>query len=231
MVHYSKVVAIDGPSGSGKSSIAKDIAKSFQMLYVDTGAMYRALGLVADRAGIELLPSKKLEDFLLTKKMEYYPRPNVLLSIDGEDYTNQIRDHRVSDLASRISKIPFVRDLLLSFQRELGEQRFCIMEGRDIGTVIFPRAFCKIYMTASDDVRAKRRLLQLEEKGETNHSLEAIKKDIQERDLRDSSREVAPLKPAVDAINLDTSNYNYQQVLQHIETIVKNRATELSIKL
>ncbi|MBP9674638.1 MAG: (d)CMP kinase, partial [Bacteriovoracaceae bacterium] len=151
MTSFAKVIALDGPSGSGKSSVAREVAKRLSMVYIDTGAMYRALGWYIDSLHIPFVEGPLLTQALSGAHLIYAKDPKVLISINGVDLTQTIREHRVSDLASRISKIPQVRNYLLDFQRNLGQETTSIMEGRDIGTVIFPSAFCKIFMTASEE--------------------------------------------------------------------------------
>ena len=142
-----KVIAIDGPCGSGKSSVAKKVATSLGVIYIDTGAMFRALGYCCHKNGIPFEEGKKINDFLNDLDLKYAVSDDCLIEVNGENLTETIRDHSVSALASGISIIPSVRTFLLNFQRKLAAQVVCIMEGRDIGTVVFPNAFCKIYLT------------------------------------------------------------------------------------
>lgn len=228
---YSQVIAMDGPSGSGKSTIAKEVAKSLNIVYIDTGAMFRAIGIMATQQQIAFEESDELNDFLINLNLEYGVSDDVLIMAQGQDLTARIREHHVSDLASRISKLPSVRNFLLDFQRKLGQERTCVMEGRDIGTVVFPNAFCKIFMTASDEVRALRRLKQLHEMGDDSVEFDQIMKDIKERDERDSGRDLAPLKPAEDAIRLDTSNLAFNEVLEKISNIARERGKKLGIEI
>ena len=158
---HTNVIAIDGPSGSGKSTLAKLLAKNLDVLYIDTGAMYRALGLWAHRAGIAFSDHEKIDRELAKITLSYAPKTDVLIEIDDDDLTNAIREHEVSFFASEISQVPVVREFLLKIQRDLGREKICVMEGRDIGTVVFPDAFCKIFITAEVKVRAQRRLDQL----------------------------------------------------------------------
>jgi len=227
---YALVLAIDGPSGSGKSTVAKKAAAEMNLVHIDTGAMFRALGYHFNSQGVELTSEAlvgKLDDLLV----KYCPSDGVLIEINGVDLTQKIREHQVSGLASQISQIPMVRKFLLNFQRELASQRPCVMEGRDIGTVVFPDAFCKIFLTASADIRATRRLKELEERGETGHSLEELKKDVIERDEKDRNRTEAPLKQASDAILLDTSDLTLEQVIAKVVTLAKDKAKSLHLEL
>ncbi|MBL6990810.1 MAG: (d)CMP kinase [Bacteriovoracaceae bacterium] len=228
---HVKVVAIDGPSGSGKSSIAQDVGKLIGATYIDTGAMFRAIGLVSDRLGIRSDQLEKFESFLATVKLEYGVSPDCLIRVDGEDLSDAIREHGVSKLASSVSKLPVVRNYLLQFQRELAKKELCIMEGRDIGTVVFPNAFCKVFMTAKEEVRAARRYNQLKELGNDDIDLEQVLEDIKIRDANDRARDHAPLKQAFDAVLVDTSELSYNEVLQKIQEIVNLKAKEVNIKL
>lgn len=224
---YSNVIAIDGPSGSGKSSISQEIAKNHNFLYVDTGSMYRAIAYWADKNKIPFESSALMEDFLKGLQIEYHgTHADKLIEISKEDLSQVIREHSVSQLASKISKIPEVRNYLLEFQRSLADKQIVVMEGRDIGTVVFPNSFCKIFLTAKDDVRAKRRFDQLIFLGESKISLEQVLKDIRERDKRDQSRALAPLVQASDAILLDTSELDFNQVIGEISRLILKRARE-----
>jgi cytidylate kinase len=228
MNSLSKVVAIDGPSGSGKSTIAKQLAQMLGYLYIDTGAMYRALGFAAEQAGIPFENSDQMRDFLLSIDFKYGVNEQTLVEINGENLTQKIREHHVSQLASDISKLPCVRTHLLELQRELGRESFSVMEGRDIGTVVFPDAFIKIFLTASLEERAMRRLKQLEYKGE-KHTLEEILEDVKRRDHNDMNRDVAPLKQAHDATYFDTTESGKQEVLDKLSQMVKQKVTQLGL--
>ncbi len=215
--NYAKVIAIDGPSGSGKSTIAKNIAKKLNLVYLDTGAMFRALSIVLDRSCVktEIGVTKKLAllDFVYKNKDKVY------VSIDGEDLSDKIRAHEVSKLASFYSQFDAVRNYLADLQRDIAGEQPSILEGRDIGTVIFPNAAIKIFLSADPVIRAKRRLDQLIEKNPNNeqkYSIESILKDIKDRDLSDSTRDVAPLLKASDAIDVDTTSMTIKEVEQKI---------------
>lgn len=231
MKTLSKVIALDGPSGSGKSTIAKEVAKKMSIVYIDTGAMFRAIGLTAKQQNVPFEEGPALNNFISTLKLEYGVTDSILIRAQGTDLTQAIREHHVSELASQISKLPTVRNFLLTFQRQLGREKACVMEGRDIGTVVFPDAFCKVFMTASNQVRGERRLAQLRQQGDSSITLEQIIEDIIIRDQRDSTRDVAPLKPADDAVHLDTSFLTFDQVLDSIVEMARKRAVECGISL
>ncbi len=226
-----KVVAIDGPSGSGKSSVAKEVAASLNLLYIDTGSMFRALGLVAYQYGISFDDEKKMDDLLSNLDFSYGVNEDTLIEINGENLTTQIREHYVSDLASKISSVSTVRNYLLIQQRDLAKKNVCVMEGRDIGTVVFPDSFCKIFLTASEEIRAQRRLDQLIAKGDSSISLKEVLEDVKTRDFNDSNRDVAPLKQAQDAHRVDTSDLAEDQVVEKIKQIVTDMAQKANINL
>jgi len=223
-----KVIAIDGPAGSGKSTMAAALAQELNHLYVDTGAMYRAIGLIAKQRKIPF-DGPSLEKFLSNLDLKYFGETDKLLTIDGENLTLSIREHNVSELASEISKHKEVRDFLVKIQRELSLNRIIVMEGRDIGTVVFPHAFCKIFLTASEDIRAKRRHMELSEKGH-DIAFQKVLGDVKNRDERDQNRELAPLKPATDAVLLDTSSLDLKGALMALKKIVKEKALLHGIK-
>ena len=212
---YSKVIAIDGPSGSGKSTIAKMVAKKLGHIYIDTGAMFRAIGLHLSKKNIIESDLDKIVNELCSLKFDYGESDTSLVVLNGVNLTGDIRQHYVSDIASKYSKISCIRDYLRDFQRGLATTKGCVMEGRDIGTVIFPNAYLKVFLTASDHIRALRRQKQLEQKGEYVGT-ETILRDIMERDERDSKRELAPLVKASDAIELLTDNYEIDEVIDKI---------------
>jgi len=213
-------IAIDGPSGAGKSTIAKLVAKEKGFIYVDTGAMYRALGIHFLKHGCEANGSK--ED--TAKIISLLPQANVEIAyengsqqvlLNGENVTAHLREEAVGNMASKASVIPEVRAHLLKLQRDLAATHNVVMDGRDIGTVILPDASLKIFLTASADARAKRRFLELQEKGQ-EADFETIKADIIERDTRDSSRDTAPLKQADDAHLVDSSEMTIDEVVSTI---------------
>lgn len=228
---FTKVIAIDGPSGSGKSTIAKELAQSLGVLYIDTGAMFRALAFVADQQKIELSEGESLNLFLASLNIEYGVSEKVLIRINGQDLTDKIREHHVSKLASIISQLPSVRKYLLDFQRSLALDKVCVMEGRDIGTVVFPDSFSKFFITASVEIRAERRLKQLRENGDQSVTLEQIAEDVRKRDETDMNRSVAPLKKAEDAMLLDTTQLNMADIINILSNEVRFRASHLGFKL
>ena len=227
----TKVIAIDGPCGSGKSSVAQVVAKRLKVLYVDTGAMFRALGYVCKKENIAILDNDEMNSFLKKINFKYGVDEKVLVEIDGVDLTEKIREHYVSDLASKISKLSSVREYLKEVQQHLPDEKICVMEGRDIGTVIFPKSFCKIFLTADVEIRAKRRLDQLVEKGQTDLKLEQVLVDIKVRDQNDTTRKVAPLKQAEDAYLLDSSLLTFEQVIDRIEHYSKEQARDEGISI
>ncbi len=228
---FSQVIAIDGPSGSGKSTIAKELAAALGVLYIDTGAMFRALGFYADQKNIVLEEGPLLLEFLKSLTIDYGVSSTCLIKVNGLDLTDKIREHHVSTLASIISQLPSVRTFLLEFQRALALNKVCVMEGRDIGTVVFPLSFSKFFITASVDIRAERRLKQLREGGDQKVTLEQIKDDVRKRDETDMNRVVAPLKKAEDAMLLDTSHLAMSDIINILSNEVKFRAAHLGFKL
>lgn len=229
--NFSKVIAIDGPSGSGKSTIAKELANALNVLYIDTGAMFRALAYYANENNIDLKSESSLMNFLESIKLEYGLSENVLIKINGSDLTEKIREHHVSKLASVISQSRCVREFLLNFQRDLARDNVCVMEGRDIGTVVFPDSFCKFFVTASAEVRAKRRLNQLIANGDLSLTLDQVIKDVLKRDETDSNRQFAPLKKAEDAMPLDTTNLAMSDIINIMSNEVKFRTSHLGFSI
>ena len=222
-----KIIAIDGTIGAGKSTLARRLAGELNLAYADTGAMFRALGLAFHRRGIDFVESEKVQKFLSEIKFSY--RKGVL-EIDGEDLSGAIRDHKVSAWASLVAKLPSVRQYLLQFQRSLPGDDIWVMDGRDIGTVVFPRAFCKFFLTANSEVAAERRYRQLKAKGEINlPDKEQIIKDIEERNLQDQQRQLAPLKPADDAVVIDTSEMEESEVLAKLLSLVRQKIKEIAL--
>lgn len=209
-------VAIDGPAGAGKSTIAKAIAKEKGYIYVDTGAMYRAMALYFIREGISKDDEAKISSVVdnISVSIEYVDGAQHVI-LNGDDVTGFLRTEEVGNMASATSVYKDVRAKLVSLQQELAANTDVIMDGRDIGTVVLPNANVKIFLTASVECRAKRRYDELVAKGE-NADLASIAKDIEERDYRDSHREISPLKQADDAILLDTSNMNIEEVVAAI---------------
>ena len=208
--HYA--IAIDGPSGAGKSSLARRAAKEFGFLYVDTGAIYRTVGLAAHRRGIDCHDEEAVSAILpeLEIRMAYNEAGEQCMYLNGEDVSAAIRAPEISICASDVSSLSAVRAFLLDMQRKCAREDSVIMDGRDIGTVVLPDAELKIYLTASAEARAERRLKELLAKGvETDFA--SVLKDIEYRDYQDTHREIAPLKRAVDAVLLDTSEIGLEE--------------------
>lgn len=214
-------IAIDGPAGAGKSTIAKRLAKELNFIYVDTGAMYRGIALYMIRKGIdprdEAAVSATVPEAKVTIKYEDGVQKIIL---NGEDVSGLIRTEDVSFAASTTSAFKAVRAKLLDLQRDLARENDVIMDGRDIGTTILPNADVKVYLTASVETRAKRRYDELIEKGES-HDLKKIEEDIRLRDEQDMTREISPLKKAEDAIEVDSSNMTIDEVVETIKSLVK----------
>lgn len=213
-------VAIDGPAGAGKSTIAKLVAKEKGFIYVDTGAMYRAIALYLIRKGVGIDDKEGFEKYCgeANVSIEYDNGTQIVL-LNGENVNGLIRTQEVGNMASASSTNKKVRAQLLELQRKLARENDVVMDGRDIGTNILPNAECKIYLTASSRVRAERRYLELKEKG-TDCDLDTIEKEIIERDERDMNREIAPLKQAEDAVFLDTSDMSIEEVKDKIISII-----------
>lgn len=216
------VVAIDGPAGAGKSTIARRIAARMGFLYIDTGAMYRAVALWAQRNGTSLDDHLNLEQLAKAAVIELRSNPLGVV-LNGEDITELIRNPEISQAASKASAIPGVRRALVQKQRAMGAQTSIVMEGRDIGTVVFPDAEVKIFLDAKPEVRAQRRLDEMRTKGQTGLTLEAMLADINERDTRDRSRAEAPLMQAPDAEYVDSSGISIEDVEERILALVRAR--------
>lgn len=206
-------IAVDGPAGAGKSTVSKAVAKELGIIYLDTGAMYRALGLKAVRLGIDPNDEPRVMTFLPETRVEIEYRESVQhILLDGEDVSQEIRLHEISAAASDISKIPAVRIRMVELQREIAASNDVIMDGRDIGSYVLPNAPCKFYLDARPEVRAARRVRDLEAKGQTA-SFDGILRDIMERDRNDSTRAFAPLTCVADAVRVDTSDMSEEQVV------------------
>ena len=215
-------VAIDGPAGAGKSTIAKLVAKELRLIYVDTGAMYRTIGLYMLKNGIDIHDEAAVGAALpdVSVSIGYDESGLQRLYLNGEDVTALIRTPEVSEAASVTSAYPKVREKLLDLQHTLARENDVVMDGRDIGTVILPDAQVKIFLTASVRVRALRRMKELLEKGEAV-SLEMVEQEIRERDYRDSHRETAPLRQAEDAVLLDTSDLTIEEVISKAVSLIR----------
>ena len=223
MIHN---IAIDGPAGAGKSTIAKKVAKELSCVYVDTGAMYRAMALYLLRQNVSRENTSEIGTTCQNADItiEYQDGVQIVL-LNGENVNEFLRTEEVGNMASVSSAIPEVRQKLLNLQRKLAATMSVVMDGRDIGTTILPDAEVKIYLTASSLTRARRRYLELQEKG-IDCNLEEIQKDIEERDERDMNRTVSPLKQAEDAVLVDSSDMTIEQVVSHILEIYHSRVSE-----
>ena len=216
-------VAIDGPSGAGKSSLAKRLAKELGYLYVDTGAMYRAIGLYAKRAGADTKNAAAVEALLPRVRVELkYVDGAQRVLLCGEDVSEAIRAEEIGMAASDVSAHPAVRRFLLDTQRNMALTHDLLMDGRDIGTVILPNATVKIFLTASPEARAKRRMLELQQKGQPAE-YETVLEDIRQRDWQDTHRETAPLKQAEDAVLVDTSELDFEESFQTLKNLILDR--------
>ena len=214
-------VAIDGPAGAGKSTIAKRVAKERDFIYIDTGAMFRAMAIHFLRCGIAADDHEKISNAVKDVSVTIsYVNGEQQVFLNGENVTGQLRTEEVGNMASASSVVGDVRKKLLELQRNLAASANVVMDGRDIGTVVLPNADVKVYLTASVEVRAQRRYKELIEKGQAA-DLEQIKKDIEERDYRDMNREIAPLRQAEDAILVDSSSMTIDENVQAILDLIK----------
>lgn len=216
-------VAIDGPAGAGKSTIAKMAAKRLNYIYVDTGALYRTLGYGAHTGGVDIHNEAELESYLENSRVELkFIDGEQRVLLNGEDVSDKIRTPQMGTAASEISAIPRVREYLLDMQRALARTNNVIMDGRDIGTVVLPNAEVKIFLTASPECRAKRRLEDFRQKGE-NVDFDEVLRLIVERDYQDSHREIAPLKAAEDSVIIDTSDLSLEQSVEKIISTIEEK--------
>ncbi|MDO8683989.1 MAG: (d)CMP kinase [Armatimonadota bacterium] len=219
------IIAIDGPAGAGKSTIAKRIAERLNYIYVDTGAMYRAVAWKSLQDNIPISEEEKITALAESMKIRFDRTNGQKIFADGTDITEAIRTPEVTQLSSPVSAISGVRRRLVEIQREMGAGGGVVMEGRDIGTVVFPDAEVKVFLTASPEERARRRLLELSEKG-IQSSLEDLIAQMRERDQRDSSREDSPLRKADDAVAIDTDGTTIDQVVDAISALCRKRTCE-----
>lgn len=220
------IIAIDGPAASGKSTTAKLLARRLGYVYLDTGAMYRACALAALQSGVAHTDSEGM-DALLRKidiRIEYSPAGNKVL-LQDVDVTKRIREEDISRLSSDISILPAVRTKMVALQRQMGEHGGVIMDGRDIGTVVFPLADVKFFMVATAEERARRRCDELQEKGKP-HDYQTVLQEMIERDRQDSTRALAPLKPASDAIEIDTTSLSIEQQVDLLYTQIGQKLAQ-----
>ncbi len=214
-------IAIDGPAGAGKSTIARQLAKELGFYYVDTGAIYRTVAYFMDILGVSPKDADGVERYIdeLTVEIEYDEDGKQHMIMNGMDVTDEIRTQDISQKASLVSAHAVVREVLLDMQRDVARKHNVIMDGRDIGTVVLPKADVKIFLTASAEVRAKRRCDELNAKGQKSEYAQVLK-DIQQRDYQDTHREIAPLKQARDAVKLDTSELDIPGVMAAMKKII-----------
>jgi len=218
-------IAIDGPSGAGKSTVARAVAAKYKFIYVDTGAIYRTVGLAAQYAGLDSKDKEGIIALLPGIKIEMcYDESGVQrMMLDGKDVSSEIRTPRSSIYASDVSAFPEVRAFLMDMQRSMARNYSVIMDGRDIGTVVLPDADLKIFLTATAEARAHRRFLELRDKG-MNTPYEEVLRDIEYRDAQDSSRAAAPLKPADDAVFLDSTELSFIETVEKVCRLLEEKA-------
>jgi cytidylate kinase len=216
------VLAIDGPGGAGKGTICQLVAKKLGWHLLDSGALYRLTALAASKHGVELNNEESVAVLAKHLDVQFIPQDEGLVHtlLEGENVSTAIRTEEIGGMASKVAALPAVRQALLERQRDFAQAPGLVADGRDMGTVVFPSAPVKIYLTASAEERAKRRFLQLQEKG-VDADIQVILADIQERDDRDMNREVAPLKPAVDSLVVESTNMSIDQVLDVVMTELK----------
>ena len=216
-------IAIDGPAGAGKSATAKAVAKELGFIYVDTGALYRGIGLYVIRKGAKPSSIEEVVPLLAEIKIEMKHIENEQhIFLNGEDVSGLIRTESVSAAASDVSAIPAVRDFLFDMQRDIAEKNDVVMDGRDIGTIVLPDAELKIFLTAKPEIRAERRVKQLLEKG-VEANFDDVHADVIQRDYNDSHRDFRPLKLAEDGILLDNSELNFEETFEKIISLAKER--------
>ena len=219
-------IAIDGPGGAGKSTISKTVAKKLDILYVDTGSLYRTIGLFVKSKNVDPKDAAAVAMLLNEISIEVkYENGTQCVYLNGENLGDRIREPEISMYASAVSAIPTVREFLLETQRSIARTNSVVMDGRDIGTVILPDAEVKIFLTASDECRAQRRLLELREKG-IETTFEEVLADMRERDNNDKNRAVAPAVPAADAVFLDNSDFTVEQTLDEAMKIINGKLAD-----
>lgn len=222
-MNHTFSIAIDGPAGAGKSTIARALSKALDAMYLDTGAMYRAFGLAMLRMGVDVNDAPAVTARAGSADITVdYVDGGQRIYIAGDDVTDAIRAPEVSKAASAISAVPQVREEMVALQRRIARGHDVIMDGRDIGTVVLPDATLKVYLTASPEVRADRRCRELQEKG-TPQPYEQVLREIKDRDWRDTHREASPLKAAEDAVTVDTSDMNLEESVTALRELAKSR--------
>ena len=220
------IIAIDGPSGAGKSTLAKRLARELGFIYLDTGALYRALALKLLRQGVDLADDARVKQLVRETAIELRDNGGRLeVLLDGRDVAAEIRTPEVSQMASKSSALAVVRARLLELQREMGRRGNVVAEGRDIGTVVFPEAEVKVFLDASTGERARRRFQELVTAG-GSVDLAGTLREIEERDKRDSERDIAPLRQAADAVRVDSSSVDAERVAAMVMDLVKNKTKE-----
>ena len=219
----NNIITIDGPAGSGKSTVSRMISETLQFFYLDTGAMYRAVALQAKREGVDYTDNKKLERICENIDLNFRMGGDCnKLSLGGEDVTSAIRSPEMDMLSSKISAVKEVRDAMKALQRKMGRKGRMVAEGRDMGTVVFPDADYKFFITASQEIRAKRRFKERRDRGE-KVSMAEVAEELKKRDNQDTNREIAPLRPAKDAEVVDTTALNQNEVADLILKEIKKQ--------
>lgn len=218
------IVAVDGPSGAGKSTVSKMLAERLEIVYIDTGAMYRAVALKSVEAGVAAHDCRRLGALARASKIKFKMIEGVNHTfLDGEDVTETIRSPEISMLTSKVSAVPQVREALVEKQRELGRKFDVIMDGRDIGSVVFPDAQFKFYLDADLEVRGKRRYLELKDNASFDKDIDSTVKDLAERDKADAGRKESPLKYSADAVYIDTTRLDPLQVVEKMENLIRSK--------